>query len=607
MDQQQYPPQAPQAPEPQPPYPYGVPQGMPPVVAQGRLEPIGESWATGVGPVRLGAGSSRFRWAVALGMVMVVALVTAGGAYVLSGAGGAAKSLTAASAPKSTVMFMDLRIDLPGDQHQKLADFMSHFPGFADRAQFDSAYDEILNKITGSISPDFTYTSAFKSWATGELSIAITNLGSGLTVAPEPTVPLPEGTSESGDLIVSLKDRAAGEAWVGTEASKVGLTFTAQDYAGTKLYVSNTTDSSGRLTAAYAFTDKVLLLGTVDAVKASLDAPANGSLADNPNYQAAMSSLSGDSIASYYVDIPTVIKSEMAGLSGVVGFSASGLNIDSLNMPAWMTGSVRAESDHMTVEWKVPKGKDAATDGNHESVVASELPASTIGVFELHSVGQTVNKGLTAMEAVPAEASPAAEIKDALDKVGGLDWVGDADFVLTKTGSDYGGGVVVVTTDSATATAKKAMITNLVALGGGSLGLTLTDEAYKGTTITKVHIPDDAGMSLGNQDFTIAAKGNLIVTGYGDAFVKSVIDTTSDTSLAAQSTYKSVMAAAGTSNMGYGYFDISAVADDIAKTFSGSTSGYDLNYKPYVDHIGGAAFTVVDGSTVTLRFIITAK
>jgi len=62
--------------------------------------------------------------------VAIVAIVGTAGAFVLSGAGGAGQSLTAAYAPKDTLSFTVLRTDLPGDQHGKLADFLSHFPGF---------------------------------------------------------------------------------------------------------------------------------------------------------------------------------------------------------------------------------------------------------------------------------------------------------------------------------------------------------------------------------------------------------------------------------------------------------------------------------------------
>jgi hypothetical protein len=92
-----------------------------------------------------------------------------------------------------------------------------------------------------------------------------------------------------------------------------------------------------------------------------------------------------------------------------------------------------------------------------------------------------------------------------------------------------------------------------------------------------------------------------------DQFVKAVLDTTSADSLAAQSTYQSVLTAAGKSNAAYGYFDISAVVDQIGQTFSGNASYYNLNYKPYVDHIGGAAFAEIDGSTVILRLVVTAQ
>jgi hypothetical protein len=50
------------------------------------------------------------------------------------------------------------------------------------------------------------------------------------------------------------------------------------------------------------------------------------------------------------------------------------------------------------------------------------------------------------------------------------------------------------------------------------------------------------------------------------------------------------------------------VADELGQAlFPANPSYYNLNYKPYVDHVGGAAFTEIDGSTVTLRLVFTAK
>ena len=101
--------------------------------SEGTVEHLGDTWAPGVQAVAVSPRSRRFRWGVAVAVVAIVALITAAGTFVLSGAAGA-RSLTASVAPQNTVFFMEVRSDLPGDQRSKLADFMSHFPGFAGQA-----------------------------------------------------------------------------------------------------------------------------------------------------------------------------------------------------------------------------------------------------------------------------------------------------------------------------------------------------------------------------------------------------------------------------------------------------------------------------------------
>jgi hypothetical protein len=68
------------------------------------------------------------------------------------------------------------------------------------------------------------------------------------------------------------------------------------------------------------------------------------------------------------------------------------------------------------------------------------------------------------------------------------------------------------------------------------------------------------------------------------------------------------MAAAGSSNEGSFYVDIPALEDQIGQAaFSADLSRWTLDYKPYFDHIGGVGYSVVDGNTVILRFVVTAK
>ena len=610
-----------QPPYGQPPAGYGQPPVQP--VPYGTLVPMGEGWAPGVYPVSVSPRSRRFRWGIAGSVVLTVALITAGAAFVLSGTG--AKSLTASAAPKNSIEFMEVRTDLPGDQHANLAAFMSHFPGFKDQAQFDTALDELLNKVTSSISPDFTYTSAFKPWMEGEVSVAITDFGSTGTVSGAQATPVvvyvdpsategplatpsevsSESTSPGVVAIVALKDRAAAEKWIAAEVAKSGLKMTPQDYAGTTLY----TTGSGSTAEAYALTDQNLILGTVGGVKASLDTATKGSLADNANYQAAMKSLSGDSLARLYLDMGAYVRYETDTYNSMMqSYAGSGMSpmptlpISASDAPAWVAGSIRAESDRMVIDYTMPRVADLGI-GNHTSRLASVLPGDTVGVTEIHSIGTLIDKGLSALDGMLPGNSSVQSVKDVLTKIGGVDWIGDGVAAVTKDGSTFGGGLVIEAKDAATAGAKVDLVSNLVALGGSSYGIVSSHETYKGVDILVLSLPSSlTGMPV---TVAVAAKDNLIVAGYTDAFVKAVIDTTASTSLASQSDYSTAMGAAGANNEESFYINVPAIEDQIGLSYSPTQWASD--YKPYFDHIGGIAESVVDGDTVTIRLVITAK
>ncbi len=594
-----YPPQG-YAPQYQQPYPAGMyaPAGselpLQPVVAKSRTH--------------------KFRWAIAGAIVMSVALVTAAGAFVLSGASGT-KSLTASMAPKNTWMFVELRTDLPGDQHQKLADFLSHFPGFADRAQFDNALDEIFNRITGSISPDLAYTSAFKPWMEGEVSVAVLPGGQSMTLPS--LAPMMGGTAPMSAMVpdavalVALKDRAKAESWVSDELSRNHVTATSQTYAGETMYTLADSGEQG----AYAFTNQDLILGTPTAVKAALDTKSKGSLADNANYQAAMKSLSGDALARFYMDPKVYVGSVVDSLSmlaPMLGASAAPA-IDLSKMPSWIGGSVRAESDRMVME-TMAGGTSAAAD-NHTSQIATRLPGDTVAVIEGHSLGSQVNKLLDSLSSAGSSTGIAADqikqVKDAIALIGGVDWIQDAAVAVTDTNGTFGGGLVVQTPDATTAKTKLAMLTNFVALAGGSTGLKSGTETYNGQTITVITVPQTStgtaalpatpAISIG-----LTVKDNLIVAGYQDTFAKAVIDTTSSNALSAQSDYSAVMNAVGSSNMGSFYLNVPALEDQIGKAAMSSAS-WTTNYKPYFDHFGGIGYAVIGGDTTTVRVVLMAR
>ena len=496
------------------------------------MGPVDEGWAPGVAPVSVAPRASRMRWTFAAAVVICVTVATAAGAFVLSGAAGS-KSLTAGVAPRNAMFFMEVRTDLPGDQHTKLAGFMSHFPGFQDRSQFDYALDQMLSRLTGAISPELSYSSAFKPWMEGEVSVTVTaptaSIPSGLsgcddlsrlgTNMPSPPVDPdldmfhsmypalrsfdpavltdpdftfdpalfgvdPDFTFDPYDLrslnaalsqetlsglvpeavaIFALKDRAAAETWVTGEMARMNAKTASQDYAGFKLY----TTGSGYSQAAYAFTSQDLVIGTVGGVKASLDTKTKGSLADVAGYQAAMKSVSGESIARFYLDTSYYTRTyaealdELSCMLTSPGAKAAP-TLALPAMPAWMAGSIRAESDRMVVEMAMP-GTGLQHFGNHTSVLASSLPGSTVGVYEVHSIGESLNASLdslSSLSSLPGMGSSVTDIKDMVNRFGGVAWLGDGAAVITRTGDEFGGGLVVQTADAATAKTKVDMLTN---------------------------------------------------------------------------------------------------------------------------------------------------
>ena len=588
---------------------------------QPQMSPVDEGWAAGVAPVTVAPRSRRMRWTFSAVVVACVVVATAAGAFVLSGAGGS-KSLTAGTAPRDSMFFMEVRTDLPGDQHAKLADFMSHFPGFKDRGQFDNALDQMLSKLTGAISPELSYSSAFKPWMEGEVSIAVTaphatGVSSPANCAVPTAMPSIDPVAMSqmalaavpdGIAIFALKDRAAAEAWVAGEMTRIKATTTSQTYAGFTVY----TVASGYSRAAYAFTDQDLVIGTVGGVQAALDTKTQGSLADVAGYQAAMKSVAGESVARFYYDTSFYVRTYTDSLKQMSCLMTSGTKaiptLDTRSMPAWLAGSIRAESDRMVVEMTMPN-TGILQQGNHTSTLAASLPGSTVGVVEIHGIGNTVTKGLESltssgfMDALPGSIK---SVKDALDRVGGVDWLGDGAAVLTKNGNAFGGGIVAQATDAATARTKVDLITNLVSLTSGATKATSRDETYKGVGITVISIPASAQTPL--VEIAIGAKDNLIVAGYTDSFVKAVIDTTTSDSLASQSDYSNAIGASGNSNMESMYVNVPALEDLMGRTaMSANPARWTQDYKPYFDHIGGVAYSVVDGNTVTMRFVVMAR
>src|SRR5262245_24255075 len=251
-------------------------------------------------------GRAGLRWLVAI--VGIVVIVASSPAIVALAAGGAGVTAVAMGyVPTTTVSYTEARLVLPGDQKQKLGEFLkTAFPGFDDQSQLDVKLDELLDRLTKTATDGkHTWSTEIAPWFGGQVGVAmdppdpsamtqvmsVTGTvgaagGQVATTTSGATTPgmTRLGSISNGLMVITVKDRAKAEAWLATVLDQASTN--TSDYNGAKLYV-NADTGSGR-PMALAVTDKVLLCGSEAGVKAAVDTNGNGTFASQEDVKAAL-------------------------------------------------------------------------------------------------------------------------------------------------------------------------------------------------------------------------------------------------------------------------------------------------------------------------------
>ncbi len=155
-------------------------------------------------------GSSRRRWAVAIGVVALIALGIALVA-ILAGRGGL-DAIAPRYLPATTIQYLDVRFDLPGDQRQEVAKLLALFPGFEDASTLDIKADDTFERLVKAATDGkASYTSDIKPWFGGQVAEGVTGLpGLGALITG--------GGSSGLELpvigLLSVKDASAAKAAV---------------------------------------------------------------------------------------------------------------------------------------------------------------------------------------------------------------------------------------------------------------------------------------------------------------------------------------------------------------------------------------------------------
>ena len=549
---------------------------------------------------------SRTRWAIA-SLVTALVLVTSTAGFVMLSAGAATSTLVG-YVPAGSVGYLEVRLDAPGDQRQNAANLLSHFPGFADQSTLGMKLDEALDQVVGRASGGTqTFTGNVRGWLGDSLAVAMTHLPAHAMTGTSAAAP----RSRSGLLLVSVRDAAAAGAWAETT---FGPATGSETYGGVAL----STVAYRGSTVAYGVVTNVLLAGDPGSVHEAIDTKGKATFAESASFTAAAAAVPGDRIAFGYLDLRAVTDAAVTAHP-----SASPATLGPDQIPAWIAVSVRAESDSLSATVVLPQTNLAPVTANHTSVLATKLPPTTVAAAEIHDLASILGLLTTTLRDNAGTQSGEDQIDQALKALGGIDalvgWMGDTSVAVIRTqGSfDMALGLVIQAKDADAASTKLLQLKNLVSLVGGASGVSISDETYNGATITVVDVGEVSGLTGqalpgvapgAHLQLAVAQKGDIVIAGIGDAFVKAVLDTRPGASLADRDIYRDAMGQAGSSNTGQLFVDLGTVIDLVATRMpADDLKRFQADVKPYLAPLRAFAASASAGDPSRIRIVVTVK
>jgi hypothetical protein len=589
--------------------------------ATGGTEPAPAPSGTGVPPAQVGwpsAGAAAttqpvagpgprrgLRWAVAIVVVALVVTTAAAAAFIM--AGKAPDATVLRWVPTDSIIYAEARLDLPGDQRAKLAEFLSKFPGFRDQSTLETKINEVLDRaVSGASNGDQTYSADLAPWFGGEVAFSMGELPSMADLSdPESAKAIPEVVT-----FVSLKDDAKAKAWIGDVIKDAPTT--TEDYNGTELTLISTPGgaAAGSMGAwAIPAGSKVLIAGQVDAVKAALDTKGASGLAADAGFSAALAASDDDHVGFMYMNMRSYMDWAM-GMSDAAGVDVCGstLSPELLAMvPDWMGMRLRIEGDALVMDAAGPLPEGLADKPtNRVSTIAARMPASTIALVEGHDVGKGVLDAIEIYRSDPACADAVKQVEGVVGMLGGFDdlvgWIGDAAVVLNRTDDGVEGGLVVQTANADDASDLLATLRSFVALGGSSAGMSIREETHGDTTITILDAGDAsslfglAGMGAGmtveppggagsHIELAWAVTDDMVVLSVGPNFIKHVLDTDEAGSLGADARFDSLIQRTGKDNVGIVFADLSAMRELVEGAVAEDAEAlakYEAEVKPFL-------------------------
>jgi hypothetical protein len=577
---------------------------------------------------RPAAAANRTRWIVAGLVLVIVAGITIGAGILLSGR---STPEVLGYLPADSAIVAEIRMDLPGDQLQKVGNLLAHFPGFKDQSTLPQKLDEAFTKVITSASKgNVDYAKQIKPWIAGPVFVAAfagLSASEPPTVAPDasmPTFPMAGGFSSRGVIVATTDGTATCESLF-----PAGRTPTSSTYQGVTILADGDSE-------ACALNGRIGIIGPTGLVRAALDAHASQEGMDTSSaYRTARETLGGDRLATFYLSKAFMTAAINQSGTGTVPLPTGQLRAALAAFPDWFMFGVSAEDDALVADvvsapFTVPAPTAGATPlptapSAHVSRTATLVPANALALVDVHGAGIAIENALSTLKADPTLSQSLGQLDTTLGALGGADslvgWVDDAGIAVVPDGTGASGGLVLLAHDDATAAAKAAQLKSLISLAGLSgTQVQVHDETVGGTTMTVVDLGDLSALlrTVGGASVPVpagthvtvafAAKGSAVVAG-GDAFVRAVLGMGSGASLADAAGYKHALGRAAAENLGEIYVgtgSLLALADTTLP--EAARASFDTDTKPYLEPFDAILVTTtLENGGVHVRIVATVK
>jgi Protein of unknown function (DUF3352) len=589
--------------------------------------PVATSPAQGASATEDRPRQSRARWIAAAGAIGLVVLVTALATLVLTSS--TPTSAVLGYVPTDSVAYGEVRLDLPGDQRQKVGQFLSRFPGFADQAALETKLDEVLDRLISEGSQGKqTYSRDVKPWFGGQMAFAM---------GPIPTIDPNAAESAAKDargvLLLTVRDEALARSWFTTTMSEARVTGTSETYNGAQLTLFSKPDAT---TGQAAFTiagGKVAIVGDVESVKAAVDTKGTSPLARSEGVAAAQAALTGDDLGFMFLDTKALFEASTQ-LTETLPSAPPMLDQVAALLPDWTAMRLRVEGDALQLDG-VSQHKAAmpGPDQNRANGVAGFAPPSTMALLAGNDAGASALEWIDLYRDEPGLADAFAQLDQAAGMLGGVEallrWIGDAGVVIAKDADGLEGGFVTVPAD---ATAGRQLLTTLrsfVQLGGAQAGFTVTDEEYNGQTITVLDLgdlrdlaglaggagalpTDPSSLPSGWARIAYVATDEVVAIGSSPDFIKHVLDAGSGASLADDARFKGLVGRVDAEHSAVTFLDLTAIRIMVEGAMSRATAQeraeYEESVKPFLTPFDALISTGAVGSEVDRQHtLITVK